>query len=83
MQWHSGTRCGFDHALCAEQLSVRQPRIVVNDTVLMILDLHNEVTVLLGPVHDEDTRTHAGNVALDNFVDIRGANGCLHAQLCR
>src|SRR5690606_16389234 len=80
------SRCAGDRpqpAVRAENLAIGQPRVVVDDAVLMILKLDDEIAVVLHPAHDEHIRPHAGYLGLNHLVDVHVAQLSLHLQLMR
>ncbi|PAQ04688.1 hypothetical protein CIT26_34310 [Mesorhizobium temperatum] len=55
----------------------------MNDFVLVILNLHDEVTALLRPAHDEQIRADACQIALHDLIDLSSADRCPYMQFCR
>jgi hypothetical protein len=55
----------------------------MNDFVVVILNLHDEVTALLRPTHDEQARADACQIALHDLIDLSSADRRLHTSFCR
>ena len=57
-------------ALGTEYLSIGQPRVIVHDAILMVLQLDDEIAVVLDPADDEYVRSDAGQLDRNHLIDF-------------